>query len=141
VIGWLGIAAMSTKPVTNVPKSAPTVPTADSWPTTDPVASRECSDSLAATGVTIDSTAAGRKKPIPARATMVAGASPEALGPTTYTRAGEATESTPPRIRIGPRSLEGSQPSASRPPAHAPRAIAARTVPMMPVKVWRLTPT
>src|SRR5690349_2683419 len=60
-VALVGNAGTSTKPVTNVPVSAPAVDHADSRPTTDPVLARSSSCSFAVTGVTVLSTAAGRK--------------------------------------------------------------------------------
>ena len=50
--GVVGNAATSTKPVVNTPTSEPAVPSADSEPTTRPVAASEASWSLIVSGVT-----------------------------------------------------------------------------------------
>ena len=108
VIGRDGTEAIKTNPVKNVPTNAPPVPTADNEPTTDPVDDNEVSWILAASGVTIERTAAGAKKPIAANPTVVIGDVPRRDGPTMYTSAGERTASTAARASTGPSELMGS---------------------------------
>ena len=117
------------------------MPTAESEPTTEPVDEREVSWIFAARGVTIDRTAAGAKNPIVARPTVVMAEVPLNEGPITYTAEGESTASTPPNASTGPSAFTGSERSANRPPSHAPSAIAASTVPMIPVNDCSVTPT
>ena len=63
-IGRVGSAATSTNPVTNVPRIAPAVPSAESRPTTEPVSPRLRSWSLTTIGLAAESTAAGAKNTI-----------------------------------------------------------------------------
>ena len=128
-----GNASTSTKPVRNVPTSAPAVAAAERRPTTPPVSATLRSCSFATIGVTVLSAAAGRKKPAAASGIAAVLPSPRRLSPNACTSGTESRLSSPPSTIAGPISRHGSWRSASAPPAQAPTAMAARTVPMMPV--------
>ena len=133
MIGRVGSAATSTKPVTNVPTRAPAVPAAESPPTTEPVSAVETRRSFAAMGLTALSTAVGSTNAVRASSTMAVGPPPATVGPRAVTIGTEASASAPPATIVGPSRRRGSTRSASRPPRALPRAMPARTVPMMPV--------
>ena len=138
--GRVGTAATSTKPVRNVPAMAPTVPIADSRPTTDPVRARSRSWILTTVGLTADSTAAGTRQHRVVKATMPTGSDRSRMPPAMPTMGTTAKVNAPPRMSNGPTSRRGSTRSARRPPAQVPSAMPARIVPMMPVHVSRVTP-
>ena len=119
---------------------APTVPIADSRPTTDPVRARSRSWILTTVGLTADSTAAGSRQHRVAKVTMPTGSDRSRMPPAMLTMGTTASVSAPPRMSSGPRSRLGSTRSAMRPPTHVPSAMPARIVPMMPVHVSRVTP-
>ena len=54
---------------------------------------------------------------------------------------GASKVNAPPAISSGPRSRSGRPRSAALPPSQLPRAIAARTVPIIPVNASMVTPT
>ncbi len=103
-----GNASTSTKPVRKVPTSAPAVAAAERRPTTPPVSATLCSCSFATIGVTVLSTAAGRKKPAAASGIAAVLPSPRRLSPNACTSGTESRLSSPPSTSAGPSSRYGS---------------------------------
>ena len=78
----VGTRPSSTKPVTNVPVIAPTVPIADSRPTIEPLVATSVSVARTIIGPTADRIAAGATKARVARATIATKPSPRPTAPT-----------------------------------------------------------
>ena len=133
-----GTREISTKPVTTVPKIAPTVPIPESRPTTRPVWVRLVSRSLVTIGVTAASIVPGIM--IPSPATTTSSSEPPSIEPAARTANGVAATATPETASSGPRSRRGGTASASRPPVQEPAAIAASASPMTIVLVSRVRP-
>ncbi|MEX2101570.1 MAG: hypothetical protein WEA54_03435 [Actinomycetota bacterium] len=128
-----GKAATRMNPVTNVPTSAPAVPSAERNPTTLPVLSRSRIRSFATVGVTELSTAAGAKKANAANTTLANGPLPVTPGPIVSTSTPDSSASPPPSVSARPRSFSGMTRSASLPPYQLPTAIPARQTPITAV--------
>ena len=122
-----------TKPVRNVPASAPTVPSADSRPTVWPVSARVRSRSFTTPGGTSDSTYAAGATASSTSTTVPTGPVPRKAAPTAKTSGREVSTSAPPSTVAGPSQRLGSSRSASRPPVAAPPAMAASATPIAAV--------
>ena len=129
----VGNSPSSTKPVRNVPVMAPTVPTADSRPTIEPLVARSVSVPRTSIGAVAERMAAGTTNAVVARMTIPTSPSPTPMPPITPTIGTAAMALSPPRMKAGPRSGSGPTVSAAFPPSQAPRAMPARIAPMIPV--------
>ena len=127
---------MSTNPVTTVPTIAPAVPSAESCPTTEPVSRRLLSRSLMTIGVIADSRAPGT---IRANVTAIM-TTPSASPPAARTAIGVSATATPDVTSNGPSTRRGGIRSASRPPDHDPKAMAANAMPITKVLVSSVNP-
>ena len=112
---------------------APTVPTADSRPTIEPLVARSVSVARTSIGAVADRMAAGSTKAVVASVTIATSPSPSPSSPMTPTIGTAAMAAMPPRMNAGPRSGSGPTASAAFPPIQAPSAMPARIAPMIPV--------
>ncbi len=128
-----GRSGTSTKPVANVPASAPAVAHALSRPTTVPLAARSPSCSLTTTGVTALRTVAGGSSANSASAIALAVPEPSNASPSARTSGTVSSASSPPPARSSASSGRGGTRSAAWPPAAAPSAMPASTTPMIVV--------
>ncbi len=129
----VGTSPSRTKPVRNVPVMAPTVPTAESRPTIEPLVSRSVSVPRTSIGAVADKMVAGTTNAVVARTRIDTSPSPSPIPPIRPTIGTAAMALTPPTMNAGPRSGSGPTLSAARPPIHAPSAMPARIAPMIPV--------
>ena len=129
----VGKSPSSTKPVRKVPVMAPTVPTAESRPTIEPLVARSVSVPRTSIGAVAERMAAGTTNAVVARRTIATSPSPSPTPPMSPTIGTAAMALRPPRMKAGPRSGSGPTASAARPPIQAPRAMPARIAPMIPV--------
>ena len=112
---------------------APTVPTADSRPTIEPLVARSVSVPRTSIGAVDERMAAGTTNAVVARTTIPNSPSPTPMPPITPTIGTAAMALRPPRMKAGPSSGSGPTVSAALPPIQAPRAMPARIAPMIPV--------
>ena len=129
----VGTRPSRTNPVANVPVIAPTVPTADSRPTIEPLVAKSVNVPRTSIGAVAERMVAGSTKAVVASTTIASSPSPSPTAPMTPTIGTAAIALMPPRMNAGPRSGSGPTLSAIRPPLQAPSAMPARIAPMIPV--------
>ncbi len=135
-----GSSATSTNPVRKVPAREPSVPAADSDPTTAPDPSTRCSRARVTAGATIASAVTDGRVDTATSTTAAYGPDPR-TGPTSRTSGPTASTPNPPTTSAPAATRRGDTTSAHRPPNAAPAAMPARATPMTAVVVSRVSPT